>query len=189
MCPDVPTFTEVLSRAGFLLHAAVRRPVARSAVLTMIDVERASEQDLNDALRVLAAYFDAIELAPELRDMPEDVAAYLREPRGMWLARCAGEVVGVIALRPLPTIAGACEIKRLYVDPGYRGQGIADALLDALEATAIAQRCTVAYLDTRADLAAAIAFYRRRGYQNCERYNDNPEATSFMRRRLSSRVV
>jgi ribosomal protein S18 acetylase RimI-like enzyme len=150
----------------------------------VIDVARARACDLNDALRVLTAYFDAIELAPELRDMPDDVAAYLREPRGMWLARCAGEVVGVIALWPLATIAAACEIKRLYVDPGSRGGGIADALLDALEAAAIAQGYRIAYLDTRVDLRAAIAFYRRRGYENCERYNDNPEATNFMCRRL-----
>lgn len=104
----------------------------------------------------------------------------------MWLARDGELVVGVIAMRPLATIAGACEIKRLYVDPSHRGNHIADALLDAAEAAAVARGYEVAYLDTMADLHAAIAFYRRRGYEACERYNDNPVASVFMRLRLPS---
>ena len=147
----------------------------------MITITRANEGDLVDASRILTAYFDAIGLPSAIRDKPEDVSAYLREPGGMWFARHAREVVGVIGLRPLATIADACEVKRLYVDPGHRGRGVAGALLDALEATAVARGYAVAYLDTRADLHAAIAFYRHRGYVVCERYNDNPEATNFMR--------
>lgn len=43
---------------------------------------------------------------------------------------------------------------------------------------------TAIYLDTRADMQAALRFYARRGYEACERYNDNPVAAHFMRRRL-----
>jgi GNAT superfamily N-acetyltransferase len=150
----------------------------------MNGIARATERDFTDVSRILSAYFDAIELSPEHRDGPEDVSAYLREPSAMWLARHAGQVVGVIGLRPLATIAGACEIKRLYVDPGQRGKGIAHALLDAAEAAAVAGGYTVAYLDTMAHLHAAIVFYRRRGYEPCERYNDNPVASVFMRLRF-----
>jgi ribosomal protein S18 acetylase RimI-like enzyme len=150
----------------------------------MNTVARATERDFGDVSRILSAYFDAIGLPPEHRDGPEDVSTYLREPGAMWLARDAGQAVGVIGLRPLVTIAGACEIKRLYVDPGQRGKGIADALLDAAEAAAVARGYTVAYLDTMAHLHAAIAFYRRRGYEPCERYSDNPVASVFMRFRL-----
>jgi hypothetical protein len=28
--------------------------------------------------------------------------------------------------------------------------------------------------------------YQRRGYEQCSRYNDNPQATVFMRKRLSA---
>ncbi|MEA2663067.1 MAG: hypothetical protein QOI11_11 [Candidatus Eremiobacteraeota bacterium] len=147
-------------------------------------VARATERDFADVSRILGAYFDAIGLPPADRDGPEDVAAYLREPGAMWLARHAGQAVGVIGLRPLVTIAGACEVKRLYVDPGQRGKGIADALLDAAEAAAVARGYTVAYLDTMAYLQAAIAFYRRRGYEPCERYGDDLVGDIFMRFRL-----
>jgi ribosomal protein S18 acetylase RimI-like enzyme len=152
----------------------------------MNTIARATERDFAEASHILTAYFDAIELSPAHRDGPEDILAYLHEPGGMWIARHGGQAVGVIALRPLTTIAGACEIKRLYVDRAHRGHGIADALLDAAEGAAIARGYTVAYLDTRADLQAAIAFYQRRGYETCERYNDNPVASVFMRFRFAS---
>lgn len=58
--------------------------------------------------------------------------------------------------------------------------------MDALEAFAADHKYRFAYLDTKDDLEAAIAFYRRRGYARTERYNDNPQATLFMRRRLGS---
>lgn len=154
----------------------------------MHSIARATEGELAEASRILGAYFDAIGLPAALRDGPGDIAVYVRGPGALWLARRAGQTVGVIGLRPLAAIARACEIKRLYVDPAYRGHGIADALLDTLEAAALAQGYSDAYLDTRDDLRTAIAFYRRRGYETCDRYNDNPEATTFMRRALATRI-
>jgi ribosomal protein S18 acetylase RimI-like enzyme len=40
------------------------------------------------------------------------------------------------------------------------------------------------YLDTNDDLHAAIAFYERNGYVRYSRYNDNPQATIFLRKKL-----
>jgi len=42
------------------------------------------------------------------------------------------------------------------------------------------------YLDTKDDLISAIKFYQRQGYEACERYNDNPQATMFMRKKLAA---
>ena len=41
------------------------------------------------------------------------------------------------------------------------------------------------YLDTKPEFATAIALYRRRGYHECARYNDNAQATLFLRKDLS----
>jgi hypothetical protein len=41
------------------------------------------------------------------------------------------------------------------------------------------------YLDTKDDLDNAIRFYLRHGYKCCGRYNRNPQATMFMRKRLA----
>ena len=78
----------------------------------------------------------------------------------------------------------ASECKRLYVKPAARGKHIAGGLLDAQEEFARSQGVEWIYLDTHDGLKAAIALYERRGYQRCERYNDNPQATLFMRKRI-----
>jgi ribosomal protein S18 acetylase RimI-like enzyme len=147
-------------------------------------IGRAGPLDALAAGAIFERYFDAIGLPAALRDGPAEVASYLAPPKGLWLAREHGRVVGSIAFRPLAARPGACEIKRLYVEPDVRGRSVAHRLLDALEDAASAAGYARAYLDTRADLTAALAFYERRGYRACDRYNENPEATHFLRREL-----
>ena len=67
-----------------------------------------------------------------------------------------------------------------------RGQGIAEQLLDAMEVYARGQGLEWIYLDSYDDLKAALALYRKRGYVVCERYNDNPQATVFLRKWLGA---
>jgi ribosomal protein S18 acetylase RimI-like enzyme len=103
---------------------------------------------------------------------------------GIWLAYLGDELVGCVVLRRLVLIPHASECKRLYVKPDARGKHIADALLDAQEEFARNHGVEWIYLDSYDDLKAAIGLYERRGYQRCERYNDNPQATLFMRKRI-----
>jgi ribosomal protein S18 acetylase RimI-like enzyme len=72
----------------------------------------------------------------------------------------------------------------MYVRPAHRGKGIADLLMKELED--FAQDCWYEwlYLDTAAVMVAAARFYERHGFEHCERYNDNPQAAIFMRKRL-----
>ncbi len=56
------------------------------------------------------------------------------------------------------------ELKRLYVDEAGRGQGIATAVMDALEAAAHEQGIRTLQLETGPKQLAAIALYERRGY-------------------------
>ncbi len=119
-----------------------------------------------------------------MRDDAEAIAEYLDDPQALFLAYDGEALAGTIALRPLDGRDAACEIKRLYVSPKHRRRGLAEALLDALENHARERGFRTAYLDTRADMEAALAFYLRRGYERCEPYNDNPVAADFLRRRL-----
>lgn len=141
------------------------------------------ESDFEQACAIIEEYSDAIDVT--VRDDPKAVRKYLELGSGLWLAKSNNQIVGCIAVRPLPQIAGACEVKRLYVKPEFRKHGIADRLLNALHEYA-ATSYEWAYLDSKDDLQAAIKFYLRNGYENCERYNDNPQATIFMRRKLST---
>jgi ribosomal protein S18 acetylase RimI-like enzyme len=148
-----------------------------------VTVRRATPADEADAWAIIAEYSDAVDVY--VRDEPADVRAYLEGHGALWLARCGGEVAGCVVMRPLPHFGPrACEVKRLYVRPAYRGARIAGALMDALESHARSSGYDAAYLDSKDELQTAIRFYERRGYQRIERYNDNPEATVFMRRPL-----
>ena len=66
----------------------------------------------------------------------------------------------------------------------FRGLRLAHALMQAVEEHARAQGIQWLYLDTKDDLHAAIRFYLSTGYQPCPRYNDNPQATIFLRKQL-----
>ena len=146
-------------------------------------IRRATAADLTAARAISDEYAEAFAIV--VRDDDATFRTYLAGPGAMWLAECDGETVGCVVLRPLPEVAPrAAEVKRLYVRPAQRGSGIAAALMDALETHARDAGCDAVYLDTKDDLLAAIRFYDRRGYERVARYNDNPQATIFMRRLL-----
>ena len=92
-----------------------------------------------------------------------------------WVVWCCAHCL----LPLLPSNANACTSR-----PSARGQGVAEHLLAATEAFAVQNGAKAIYLDSYDDLKAAIALYRKRGYEPCERYNDNPQATLFLCKRL-----
>jgi ribosomal protein S18 acetylase RimI-like enzyme len=147
-----------------------------------IRVYRSSLEELVVAKNIIDEYYAAVGVL--VRDDLDQLVKYFNDDSGVWLASDGSLTVGCVALRPLATLSEACEIKRLYVRPLHRGMGIADRLMDALEAYALVQNYRFAFLDTKDDLQAAVSFYVRRGYTACERYNSNPQATIFMQRRL-----
>ena len=159
-------------------HAILSSPSGSTVTLERLtDASKAS-------LQILEEYYEAVQVIK--RDNPGDLQALLAEPgSAMWLARLNDEVVGCVVLRNLPTIPHAAECKRLYVRPAARGHHVATLLLDALEEHARNWKFDWIYLDTYDDLKPAIALYRQRGYERCDRYNHNPQATLFMRKRLS----
>lgn len=132
---------------------------------------------------LLDEYYEAVHVV--LRDQPSHIESLLNESSsGIWLAYLGEEAAGCVVLRRLHNIPHAAECKRLYVKPSARGHRIADKLLDALERFALSQGTEWIYLDTYDDLKTAIALYERRGYLRCDRYNNNPQATIFLRKKL-----
>jgi GNAT superfamily N-acetyltransferase len=146
-------------------------------------IVRASIAQLVDAQLLLHEYYESVGVVK--RDEPEEIQAFLSEATsGLWIAYAGKTPAGCVALRPLPSLGPAGECKRLYVRPRFRGQGIAGSLLDRMEAFAVASGLAWIYLDSKDDLRDALRIYRRRGYRECDRYNDNPQATLFLRKTL-----
>jgi putative acetyltransferase len=78
------------------------------------------------------------------------------------VARAGGRAVGCGALRRLDE--ATAEVKRMYVEPDLRGQGIAKEILDHLEAAARAMGIGRLVLETGIYQAEAIGLYRRVGF-------------------------
>ena len=79
---------------------------------------------------------------------------------------------------------GVAEIKRMYVLPEARGQGLGRALLRALEAAAASLGYDRVRLDTAEELSAALALYRAEGYEPIPDYNGNAYASFWGEKRL-----
>lgn len=149
-----------------------------------VRIERATAGHPDDALLLIEEYYEAVDVL--VQDDRRTVLGYLIGRRsGIWVAYADAIPAGCIVLRPLDHLQAAGEIKRLYVRPAYRRHGLAALLLGALEQFAAKQGVSCLYLDSKDDLQDAIAFYKRHGYMPCARYNDNPQATVFMRKQIA----
>jgi GNAT superfamily N-acetyltransferase len=149
-------------------------------------VYRASLEQVEQAFAMVAEYYEAVQVVVR-EDREAFREQYFAEGAGVWLAASDGEIVGCVALRRLSGRNESAEIKRMYVRQAHRGKGIADLLMKELED--YARDCGYAwlYLDTAAVMVAAARFYERNGFEHCERYNYNPQAAIFMRKRLERR--
>jgi GNAT superfamily N-acetyltransferase len=79
---------------------------------------------------------------------------------------------------------GKAEIKRMYVRPAGRGQGIATRLLEQLEQWAREGGYTACVLETGLNQPEAIALYQKKGYRNVPlfgRYIGSPNSICFQK--------
>ena len=107
----------------------------------------------------------------------------LRSPDGAFVvATSDGVPVACGGVQPIGD--GAGEIKRMWVRPGWRGAGLGSRLLRHLEGVARDLGRTAVRLDTHGALTEAVEMYRRAGYREIERYNDNPYAQHFFTKDL-----
>ena len=113
---------------------------------------------------------------------PADPAFY-RPPQGAFLLATVDELQGAVALTRDGPARG--EVKRLWVAPTARGQGLARRLMDAVEACAKEMQLHELRLDTNGTLTEAVALYLRLGWTPVERYNDNPYAHHWFAKSLS----
>ena len=79
---------------------------------------------------------------------------------------------------------GLAEVKRVWIAPEARGRGLATRLMAGIEAQARALGLNRLVLDTNAALPEAAALYRKLGWTEIERFNDDPYAELFFEKRL-----
>lgn len=112
----------------------------------------------------------------------EAETAHLSEKYGLpygrlYIAHVDEVAAGCVGLRRLDE--ARCEMKRLYVRPEYRGQNIANQLLDLIISDAKSVGYKEMLLDTLPFLGNAIHLYRKYGFYEIESYNNSPMDTSI----------
>lgn len=109
----------------------------------------------------------------ELATLPGEYAG----PRGgLLFATVNGELAGCCAMRPLDTVdyPNACEMKRLYVRPAYRGLRLGRLLAESILEIARVGGYDCILLDTLSDMEAARALYEELGFESIPPYYYNP---------------
>ncbi len=122
-------------------------------------------QDQEDLVAFLRAVLGELGFDFNLDQKDEDLRhiphVYQSNGGVFLLARHEAHVIGTIALRQIPH--STCELKRFYVCKHHRRRGLGTALLD-----------------TSSKSPSAISLFRKHGFVEIPRYNDDPFAEIFM---------
>ena len=101
-----------------------------------------------------------------------------RIPDGrLYLLYCDEKAAGCIGLRKIND--QLCEMKRLYIRPKFRGKKLGEFLIEKIITEAREIGYSHILLDTLPFLQNAIHLYKKFGFYEIERYNDNPMDTAI----------
>jgi DNA-binding MarR family transcriptional regulator/GNAT superfamily N-acetyltransferase len=178
----------VLDRAGAGQEALVEAMDLIATVMLKDDVViRDADPADPAALSCIGLYYQLLletfsSLTSEMFPLPLPDAERYRSPDGAFLIAWSEDLpIGCVSMRRLgPKLA---EVKRLWVHPHARGQGLGLRLMRAIEARARDLGYTHANLDSNTGLSAAVSLYRSDGWTECDPYTD-PPANIWMTKRL-----
>lgn len=139
----------------------------------MIAIESPRNPGIAELLRAGEEFAESLYPAEENFILPLEA---LEKPGvSVFVARVDGVALGMAAL---VVADSGTELKRMFVDPAARGQGLAGQLLDALEEHARDAGVAVIRLETGNRSDAAIALYEKRGYVRIPRFGEYVDSAS-----------
>jgi len=129
-------------------------------------VQVQTEEQLQAVRAIFQEYHS--ELPPQIRTVcfhqeVESLPGKYAPPQGaLLLATVAGQAAGCVGLRPYPGLDGACEMKRLYVRPAFRGEKLGVLLVQQIIGEARTRGYERLRLDTHPPtMQSAVALYKR----------------------------
>jgi DNA-binding MarR family transcriptional regulator len=180
---------QVFDKAGGRQQALIDAMDLIATVMLRDEVGiRDADTDDPAALSCVSAYYRQLlqtfpnELHPDMLPLPLPDAAKYRPPDGAFLIAWSDDLpIACVSLRPLDRSVG--EVKRLWVNPIARGQGLGRRMMRAIEDRARTIGLTRLQLDSNSALTEAVALYRSDGWTDIAPYTP-PPANIWMAKRL-----
>ncbi len=144
--------------------------------IDIIRLSDAGEAYLPVARILFQAYAASLPFDLGFQGFEEEVASlpggYAPPDGDLLLALSGNEAAGCVAFRKLD--ADTCEMKRLFVLPGFRGRGVGGRLVARVLTEARRRGYARMRLDTVTSMVEANRLYRRFGFREIPPYCHNP---------------
>jgi putative acetyltransferase len=114
--------------------------------------------------QVLAEYGLGWEPEGADQDVLQVEAHYLERGGAFWVIEAAGQIVGTVGYYPTARGMKAVELRKMYLLPEARGQGLGTFLLGELEEAIAQQGYQEIWLETASVLKEAVLLYEKQGY-------------------------
>jgi putative acetyltransferase len=99
------------------------------------------------------------------QDAVEVEKYYLASGGEFWVVERSGEIVGTSGYLPIERGQNAVEIRKMYLLPAARGQGLGRFLLEQLEQAAAVKGFQEVWVETATVLKEAVQLYEKSGYR------------------------
>ncbi len=126
-------------------------------------------KDRETAFNLIASVLAEYGLGCEPTGADEDVynveKFYQQTGGEFWIVEQQNKIVGTAAYYPIKRGNNAVEIRKMYLLPAVRGQGLGKFLLNQLEKTIKAKGFQEIWIETASILKEAVKLYESQGYQ------------------------
>jgi leucyl-tRNA synthetase/very-short-patch-repair endonuclease len=163
------------------------QPLVKNIELEQVALD-SPEETKQEVTNILKEYFDNLqsEFGSIYYEADQPIEELFQEGNFFWLLKdsSSNEISGCVALRSLEE--KKCEVRRLFIKPKFRKQGLGNLLMEFVERFAMSCGFEEMYLDSTSKLKNAVELYKKLGYQDTKPYNHHAEADVFMKKKLTA---
>lgn len=151
-----------------------------SSPAQIILIDASTDSEVARARDLMLTYAHSLSVSLDFQGFDQEMSQlpgpYAAPDGALVIATVNGIDAGCCALRPIADVdySNACEMKRLFVLPAFRGFGLGRLLVERVMSVARAAGYAHMLLDTLDEMEAARALYRELGFEEVDAYYYNP---------------